>query len=59
MSPLSKRESRVLESMEWVKVPLSWSMRFRLAPGPFKVLRRVPLLALSRALEAQLLFIRG
>jgi hypothetical protein len=59
MSPLSKRESRVLESMEWAKVPLSWSVRVRLAPGSFKVLRRVPLWALSRVLETQLLFIRG
>ena len=39
----SKRESRLIEATQWARLPMGWAIRFRLAPGPLKSLRKLPL----------------
>ena len=52
-----KRIERALEVIEWAHRPIRWAVRLRLAPGPFKTLRKLPLKALSRVVEFQLLLL--
>ena len=48
-----KRIERALEVIEWAHRPIRWAVRLRLAPGPFKTLRKLPLMALSRMVGLQ------
>ena len=50
----SELEQRFKRATAWAHGPIRWAVRFRLAPGPFKTLRNLSLLALSRAMELQL-----
>ena len=52
-----KRIERALEVIEWAHRPIRWAVRLRLAPGLFKTLRKLPLKALSRVVEFQLLLL--
>lgn len=52
-----RRIERALEAIQWADKPLRWSIRLRLAPGPFKTLRKLPLKALARMVEFQLLLL--
>ena len=53
----SRRIERALEAIQWADRPIRWAVRLRLAPGPFKALRKLPLKALSRMVEFQLLLL--
>ena len=53
----SKRLERALEVTTWAHRPIRWAVRLRLAPGPFKTLRKLPLKALCRMVEFQLLLL--
>lgn len=48
-------ERRFRESTSWASGPIQWSVRFFLAPGPFKRLRKLPLKLVSGVMQAQLL----
>lgn len=50
---MNKRESRLLEAIQWTKVPLSYALRLARRPGPFKRVRRIPLVVLCKLVEAQ------
>ena len=50
-------EQRFKRATAWAHGHISWAVRFRLAPGPFKTLRKLPLMAVSRAMELQLFFL--
>lgn len=51
----SKRIDRALEVTQWARKPMTWAIRLRLAPGPFKALRKLPLMALCRICGLQAL----
>lgn len=51
----SKRVDRAVEVIEWARRPMNWAVRFRLAPGPFKTFRKLPLRVLCKVLELQIL----
>lgn len=53
----SRRIERALEAVQWAQKPMRWAVRLRLAPGPFKTLRKLPLKALCRMVEFQLLLL--
>lgn len=53
----SRRIERALEAVHWAQKPMRWAVRLRLAPGPFKTLRKLPLKALCRMVEFQLLLL--
>ncbi len=53
----SKRESRLIEATQWARLPMGWAIRFRLAPGPLKPLRKLPLKVLFRVLQIQMIAI--
>ena len=53
----SKRESRLIEATQWARLPMGWAIRFRLASGPLKSLRKVPLSVLFRVLQIQMIAI--
>lgn len=53
----SKREARLIEATQWARLPMDWAVRFRLAPGPLKSLRKVPLKVLFRLLQIQMIAI--
>ena len=51
----SKRVKRALEVTEWAHRPIRWAVRLSLANAPFKTLRKLPLVALSRMVGLQVL----
>lgn len=51
------RIKRALEVTRWADKPLRWSVRLALADAPFKALRKLPLKALARTVEFQLLLL--
>ena len=53
----TRRIERALEVTQWANRPIRWAVRLRLAPGPFKALRKLPLKALSRMVEFRLLLL--
>ena len=53
----SELEQRFKRATAWAHGLINLACRFRLAPGPFKTLRKLPLMAVSRAMELQLLFL--
>lgn len=53
----TRRIERALEVTQWAHRPIRWAVRLRLAPGPFKALRKLPLRALARMVEFQLLIL--
>jgi hypothetical protein len=53
----SKRLDRAIQGAQWARSSMNWAIRFRLAPGPFKSLRKVPLQVLCRVLQIQMLAI--
>lgn len=50
----SKRVARALLVAEWANRPIRWAVRLSLADAPFKTLRKLPLVALSRMVELQI-----
>ena len=53
--PLNHRMERALRVTQWADRPLRWAVRLSLAPMPFHALRRVPLWAICKAMEMQVL----
>lgn len=49
------RLNRALKATEWARRPMAWAVRFRLARGPFRAFRGVPLVVLCRLLQIQIL----
>lgn len=52
-----ERIKRALEVTRWADRPLRWAIRLSLADAPFKALRKLPLKALARTVEFQLLLL--
>lgn len=50
----SKRVARALQVTEWANRPIRWAVRLSLADAPFKTLRKLPLVALSRMVALQI-----
>lgn len=51
------RIKRALEVTRWADRPLRWAIRLSLADAPFKALRKLPLKALARTVNFQLLLL--
>lgn len=50
---MNKREYRLMEALNWSKVPTAYAVRFALRPGPFKRVRRIPLTVLAKLMALQ------
>ena len=48
-------KERFMRTAGWAAGPTRWAVRLRLAPGPFKARRKLPLKCISRLVELQLL----
>lgn len=44
---------------QWASRPISWAVRLSLWSGPFKSLRRVPLIVLCRLVELRFIIFHG
>lgn len=56
----SRRVARALEVTEWADRPIRWAVRIALAlaPAPFRTLRKLPLMALCRVIDFQVLLLK-
>lgn len=54
----SWRVARALEVTEWADRPIRWAVRIALAPAPFRTLRKLPLMALCRVIDFQVLLLK-
>lgn len=54
----SRRVARALEVTEWADRPMRWAVRLALAPAPFRTLRKLPLMALYRVIDFQVLLLK-
>jgi len=51
-------KERFMRTTGWAAGPTRWAIRLWLAPGPFRGLRKLPLKAISKVMEIQLLLLK-
>ena len=51
-------DERLLRASAWMGDYVRWAVRFRLAPGPFRRLRKLPLMVLAKLMQFHLLLLK-
>jgi hypothetical protein len=53
-----QRVDSLLRASAWMSDYVRWAVRFRLAPGPFRRLLKLPLMVLAKLMQFHLLLLK-
>ena len=55
---MTPTEKRIVDALRWANKPIAWSLRFFRSPGPFRAVRKLPLIAVCKAMEFHILLLK-